>query len=53
MPIQSRCNQAAQNAEEQAKKNILRVLKKRIAELAASGERIMREGGFKVETAPQ
>jgi cytosine/adenosine deaminase-related metal-dependent hydrolase len=29
------------------------VLRKRIDELAASGERIMREGGFKVETAPQ
>jgi cytosine/adenosine deaminase-related metal-dependent hydrolase len=29
------------------------VLKKRIDELAASGARIMREGGFKVETAPQ
>ncbi len=28
------------------------VLKKRLAELAASGERIMREGGFKVESAP-
>ena len=28
------------------------MLQKRIAELAASGERIMREGGFKVETAP-
>jgi 5-methylthioadenosine/S-adenosylhomocysteine deaminase len=29
------------------------VLKKRLAELSASGERIMREGGYKVETAPQ
>jgi 5-methylthioadenosine/S-adenosylhomocysteine deaminase len=29
------------------------VLKKRLAELAASGERIMREGGYKVGTAPQ
>lgn len=29
------------------------VLKKRLGELAASGERIMREGGYRVETAPQ
>jgi cytosine/adenosine deaminase-related metal-dependent hydrolase len=29
------------------------VLRKRLAELAASGERIMREGAYRVETAPQ
>jgi cytosine/adenosine deaminase-related metal-dependent hydrolase len=29
------------------------VLRRRLDELAASGERIMREGGYRVETAPQ
>ena len=29
------------------------VLRKRLGELAESGARIMREGGYKVETAPQ
>ena len=29
------------------------VLRKRLAELAESGARIMREGGYRVETAPQ